>query len=119
MGLPLYLPHWIVDGQRTSSQFDAWRAASQLGIKPHFHFYEEQYDEMDWTKEPNETWDQLCYERCMTLRNRYKKLSLFYSAGRDSHHILRCFYHFNIPIDELVLVDFQTKPERQYQIINY
>ena len=119
MESPLYLPHWIINGQRTSSQFDAWRAAAQLGTKPHFHFYEEQYDQMDWTIEPTETWDQLCYERCMALRNRYKKLSLFYSAGRDSHHILRCFYHFNIPIDELVLVDFQTNPDRQYQMINY
>ena len=90
----MYLPHWIVDGQRTSSQIDAWRAAYKLKTKPHFYFYEEAYDTLDWTKEPTETWDQLCYDRCIQLRQRYNKLSLFYSAGRDSHHVLRCFYHF-------------------------
>lgn len=116
-----YLPHWIVNGQRTSSQYDAWRYASSLGkdVKPEFYFYDEEYDKADWTNEPSETWDQLCYERCMSLRLRYKKLSLFYSAGRDSHHILRCFYHFNIPIDEIVLIDHPTNPERQHQMINY
>lgn len=116
-----YLPHWVVNGQRTSSQFDAWRYARSLGpeVKPHFHFFEEQYDEIDWTKEPTETWDEICYERCITLRQRYNKLSLFYSAGRDSHHILKCFYYWKIPLDEIILIDYTTNPERQFQLINY
>lgn len=113
----MYLPHWIVDGQRTSSQIDAWRAAHKLNTKPHFYFYEEAYDQLDWTVEPAETWDQLCYDRCTQLRQRYKKLSLFYSAGRDSHHVLRCFYHFNIPLDELVLLNLRTNPMRQDELI--
>lgn len=112
-----YLPHWVVEGQRTSSQFDAWRAADKLGIMPHFYFYETQYDQLDWTKEPTEHWDELCYERCVTLRQRYNKLSLFYSAGRDSHHILRCFYYFKIPLDEIVLLNLKTNPVRQDQLI--
>jgi len=112
-----YLPHWIVQGQRTSSQFDAWRAANKLGIMPQFYFYDTEYDALDWTKEPEESWDELCYERCITLRQRYKKLSLFYSAGRDSHHILRCFYHFNIPLDEIILLNVKTNPIRQDELI--
>jgi hypothetical protein len=117
----MFSPHWVINGQRTSSQFDAWRYAYSLGpeVKPHFYFYEEQYDAMDWTTEPTETWDQLCYDRCMALRQRYKKLSLFYSAGRDSHHILRCFYHFKIPLDEIILIDYATNPDRRHQLINY
>jgi len=113
----MYLPHWIVDEQRTSSQIDAWRYAHKAGIKPHFYFYEEEYDKLDWTKEPTETWDQLCYARCVQLRQRYKKLSLFYSAGRDSHHIIRCFYHFGIPLDEIVLLNLQTNNIRQDELI--
>lgn len=112
-----YLPHWTVNGERTSSQFDAWRAATRLGTKPKFYFYEAQYDTLDWTKEPVETWDELCYERCMTLRQRYNKLSLFYSAGRDSHHILKCFYHFAIPLDEIVLLNLKTNHMRQDELI--
>lgn len=112
-----YLPHWIVNGERTSSQFDAWRAANKLGIMPSFYFYEEQYDKLDWTKEPTESWDEICYERCITLRQKYKKLSLFYSAGRDSHHILRCFYYFSIPLDEIVLLNLKTNHMRQDELI--
>lgn len=112
-----YLPHWVVNGERTSSQFDAWRAANKLGIMPSFYFYEEQYDKLDWTKEPTESWDEICYERCITLRQKYKKLSLFYSAGRDSHHILKCFYYFNIPLDEIVLLNLKTNQMRQDELI--
>ena len=114
-----YLPHWVVNGQRTSSQFDAWRAAKELNIKPDFYFYDTEYSALDWTKEPTESWDELCYERCVTLRQRYTKLSLFYSAGRDSHHILKCFYYFNIPLDEIVLLNLKTNPIRQDELIRF
>lgn len=113
------LPHWTVNGKKITSQFDAWRTASELNTYPKFYFYEEEYDKLDWTKEPEETWDQLCYERCLSLRLKYKKLSLFYSAGRDSHHILRCFIRFNIPLDELILVDYTVNPERVQQLEDY
>ena len=112
-----YLPHWTVNGERTSSQFDAWRAATAAGVKPKFYFYEAEYDTVDWTKEPKETWDELCYERCINLRQKYKKISLFYSAGRDSHHILKCFYHFDIPLDEIVLLNLTTNHMRQDELI--
>lgn len=115
----MYLPHWIIDGQRTSSQIDAWRYAHKLGTKPDFYFYDDEYSKLDWTKEPTESWDQMCYNRCLQLRQTYKKLSLFYSAGRDSHHVIRCFYHFNIPLDEIVLLNLQTNQVRQDELIRY
>lgn len=113
----MYLPHWIVNGQRTSSQIDAWRAARGTGKNPYFYFYDEEYDTLDWTKEPTESWEQLCLERCLQLRQRYNKLSLFYSAGRDSHHILRCFYYFKIPLDEILLLNLKTNHIRQDELI--
>jgi len=113
------LPHWTVNGQQTSSQFDAWREAKRINTIPEFYFYNDEYDALDWTTEPSESWYQLCYERCISLRQRYKKLSLFYSAGRDSHHILRCFAHFKIPLDQLVLVNWEANPVRRAEMLNY
>ena len=113
------LPHWVVNGVKTSSQIDAWRTAVQANTVPSFYFYEEEYDKLDWTQEPTDTWDQMCLDRCMQLRTTYKKLSLFYSAGRDSHHVLRCFYHFNIPLDEIVLLNLKTSPIRQDELIRF
>lgn len=112
-------PHWVVGQERISSQFNAWKTAANLNTVPHFYFYEQEYDQLDWTREPSSTWDQLCYDRCMQLRLKYKKLSLFYSAGRDSHHILRCFNNFKIPLDEIVLINHLTLPTRQYELNNY
>lgn len=113
----MYLPHWIVNGQRTSSQIDAWRAARGTGKNPYFYFYDDEYDKLDWTTEPTESWEQLCLERCTQLRQQYNKLSLFYSAGRDSHHILRCFFHFKIPLDEILLLNLKTNHIRQDELI--
>lgn len=112
-------PHWVVGQEQISSQFNAWKIAANLNTVPHFYFYEKEYDRLDWTKEPTDTWDQLCYDRCMQLRLKYKKLSLFYSAGRDSHHILRCFDNFKIPLDEIVLLNTHMLPARQYELHNY
>ena len=38
-----FSPHWVINGQRTSSQFDAWRYARSLSseLMPHFYFFEE------------------------------------------------------------------------------
>jgi hypothetical protein len=100
----IQLPHWQVNGEKFNSQFLAWRTASEKNTKPSFYFYDEEYDKLNWTQEPNESWDDICYERCFVLRERYKKLTLMYSAGRDSHHLLRCFIKFKIPLDELILI---------------
>jgi hypothetical protein len=117
----MQFPHWVVNGQKVTSQFNAWKLAVEQNTVPHFYFYEDEYDTLDWTQEPTASWEQLCYDRCMQLRLRYKKLGLFYSAGRDSHHILRCFYNFNIPLDEIILMNIPAHvlPDRHHELVNY
>jgi hypothetical protein len=112
-------PHWVVGSQKIYNQLQAWKLAKSISTVPSFYFYEKEYDSMDWTKEPVESWEDLCRERCLELRNKYKKLSLFYSAGRDSHHILRCFAKFNIHLDELIVMDHTLNQLRRQEYINY
>lgn len=81
-----------------------------------YNFFEEVYDTLDWTKEPTQTWEELCYKKCVLLRQKYKKLSLFYSAGRDSHHVLRCFIAAGIQLDELILLDNVLLPKRRGEL---
>ena len=106
------LPHWIVDGQPYYSQFAAWQAVKKTGDVGRFYFNEYIYDQYDWSQDPKDSWDMLVRARCLQLRHKYKNLKLFYSAGRDSHHILRAFAENNIPIDELVLTYFPLNPIR-------
>ena len=108
-----YLPHWIVNGERTSSQFDAWRAASKLGTMPHFYFYETEFDALDWTKEPTETWDQLLDRRAQQIAAKGKPIVLNFSGGTDSYTIYKVFERNNIHIDEIIIrVGFKNPTDR-------
>jgi hypothetical protein len=111
-------PHWQVGEFTTSSQVVAWRESARTKQPIHFYFYEDEFNKLDWTKEPSESWDTLCIKRCILLRQKYKKLSLFYSAGRDSHHILRIFAETGIPLDEIVLIQYPGIADRTDQLNN-
>lgn len=100
-------PYWTVDGRRFYNQFETWLAiGSGDPSRAHFNFFDEVYERLDWTKQPSESWDSLVHKRCLQLRLKYSHLCLLYSGGRDSHHILRSFAKFKIPIDEIIINDF-------------
>jgi hypothetical protein len=105
-------PHWVVGENRFYNQIEAWAEIIKSKQTYRFYFYENEYDRHDWTKEPTDSWDTLVHARCLQLRQQYKALKLFYSAGRDSNHILRSFVKHKIPIDELILMDFSENPIR-------
>lgn len=111
-------PHWVVGDHRYTNQFQTWLAIQNTDQPARFNLYENEFDHCDWSKEPAETWDQLLHARCLQLRQKYRNLKLLYSGGRDSHCILRAFVKHNIPIDELLIVDYSLNPVRsnEYKI---
>lgn len=112
-------PYYQVGDQRIYNQYLAWREILTSGREFRFVCYEQEYDRLDWTKEPTQSWDEICRNKCDMLRQRYRKLSLFYSAGRDSHHILTCFDRFNIPLDQLILIEPPLQPTKYFEFQNY
>lgn len=115
-----YAPHWLIGDKKIYNQWEATRTAfKQGGPAYRYVFLEEQYDTLDWTKEPDETWEELCLLQALRLRNKYKKLKLFFSAGRDSGHIWRVFEQNNIPIDEIIVGYSPYHPQRRYEFENF
>lgn len=106
------IPHWVVGDQHYTNQFQTWQAIANTGLPARFYLYEEAFDQLDWTTNPKESWDELLRIRCIQLRQKYKNLKLLYSGGRDSHCILRAFVKNQIPIDELLIVDYSRNPVR-------
>jgi hypothetical protein len=106
------LPHWVVGDQTYNNQFQTWLAMAETNLPGRFNLYEEEFDQFDWSKEPAESWDQLLRARCLQLRHKYRNLKILYSGGRDSHCMLRAFIKNNIPIDELLIVDYSLNPVR-------
>lgn len=114
-----YTPHWIVGEERIYNQLEAWQKIISSKKAFRFYFHETEYDQHNWTVEPGDPWDNLVKARCLQLRQRYNTLKLFYSAGRDSDHILQSFIKHNIPVDELVLIHWPRNPLRNFEYHNY
>ena len=113
------IPHWVVGDQRYTSQIQAWYEVARTGTPGRFCLYEDAFDQLDWTKNPTESWDELLRIRCLQLRHQYKNLKLLYSGGRDSYCILRAFIKNQIPVDELLLCNYSRNPVRSLEFKNW
>lgn len=70
----------------------------------YFHWYEQEMSRLDWSKEPEESYYELCKQRAQELRDTYDYVRLWYSGGADSHSALTSFVDNNIHIDEIIIL---------------
>lgn len=96
-----------VDQACTYRTLDAWQMIVSGAKHWRLNMFESTYGQYNWTVEPDQSYDSLVRLRIQTLREKYKKIRLWYSAGRDSHFILKAFVDQGVAIDELVYVDWQ------------
>lgn len=57
--------------------------------------------------------------RALSLRQKYKKLKLFFSGGSDSLNILQTFIKNNIPLDEIIVRWSDAARNKNFYIPNY
>ena len=67
-------------------------------------FKDNSFEDLDWTKEPNESFEDLCRERALQIRDSHKHITLSFSGGSDSNHILEIFLKYDIKIDQIVVI---------------
>lgn len=72
--------------------------------KCYFYYYDKEFRQYDWTKEPSCSLEELYQKRAEQLRAEYEYLVLCYSGGIDSTKVLEIFYYNNIPIDEIIMI---------------
>jgi hypothetical protein len=95
---------YTVNGKFYHSKIAAIHAAGGTqNVK--VYFLDNEWAHVDWTKEPELSWQQLMDLRCHQLRQKYKTLSLFFSGGYDSLTILNAFIRNKLPIEELIIWD--------------
>jgi len=68
-----------------------------------FHCMDQANDQLDWTIEPELSFESLMDSHAIHLRNKYERLILNWSGGTDSHTIYNVFKRNNIHIDEIVI----------------
>lgn len=92
-----------VDGRFYDGKVQALQAANGDINCVKLYFLDQEWSTVDWTSPPTESWQELVDRRCHQLRNRYRRLTLFFSGGYDSITILNGFIRNNISLDELIV----------------
>jgi hypothetical protein len=112
--------YWKVGNKAFYSKLLAIDDAHVSNKKLEFCFYDRWLSDnmsMDITNAMD--WDSVLLDRAMEIRDKWDHVRLWYSGGRDSHLILQTFIKHNIPIDELVVIDFNYAAAEYRYIYDY
>lgn len=91
-----------VDGVSYNNVYVARIEAHKRKARIIFDYYEDEFDKVDWKKEPEESMEVLMDRRATQLRLKYDKLIFFYSGGYDSHTIYNVLNRNKVRIDEFI-----------------
>ena len=82
---------WQVDGEFFVNKVKAMEKANWDASKVTFYFRDHALSDVDFSREPEQSWEQILAESCQNLRLRARHLCLWFSGGSDSLTILRTF----------------------------
>jgi hypothetical protein len=94
--------YYQVGNQYYLNKTEAVYNASKNKQTAEWHFHEDIFSKLDWSKRPTGTLQDLYLERARQLRDKYDYLILLFSGGMDSWTALDTFLSNNIHIDEIV-----------------
>jgi hypothetical protein len=69
---------------------------------------ENTWDRVDFSKEPKQSWQDLCIQRARQIREEYSIVCLWYSGGWDSSGIIKAFIDADCLIDEIGVLDWSS-----------
>jgi len=111
------LGFYLCDGKEFGSKIQACLHSVNVGKPVKWIFLNSFFDLVDWTKEPQETLDQLYDRRAREIREKYDYVILSYSGGADSHNILMSFIRQQLLIDEII-VNTMTKGNSRFTVVD-
>ena len=95
--------YYKVADRTTFSKLQAIEWAQIDKVLPEWHFNDEIYATVDWTKEPDTDIWELYKQRARQIRAAYDYVVLFYSGGSDSHNVLDAWIAAGCKIDEIAV----------------
>lgn len=105
--------YYKVGDRKTYSKVEAIELQQLTGIHPYWYFNDAEFTSYNWTVEPSESLAELYARRAWQLRNDYDYLVLWYSGGADSGNILQTFIDNNIPLDEVLTINYHSLDPRE------
>jgi hypothetical protein len=103
------MPHWRTDHNKFYNPIAmfAYAAENTPNIRPIFDVFDSEFTKVDWTKEPEESFQTLLEKRAIQLREKYDYLVLSFSGGSDSLTIYNVFKKLKLRLDE-ILISYHT-----------
>lgn len=90
-----------VGNQTFINRYLAVKHALDTNQEMRFNMHESAFDRVDWSREPDQTWDQLLDIRAQQIAAKNKPIVLNFTGGTDSYTIFKVFERNNIHIDIL------------------
>jgi hypothetical protein len=103
---------------KTYSKLQAIEEMQRTGVHLKWHFNQEQYSKYDWTKEPNESLDELYRQRAQQIRDNYDYVVIWYSGGPDSWCVLDSFLKNGIKVDEIGQIHSYEADQNRHSVFN-
>ena len=94
--------YYNVGDQKFGNKYDAVMYAQRTDQDVTWHFFDEVFDKVDWTVEPELSLNELYRIRAQQIRDTYDYLIVFCSGGADSNNVIRTFLNNNIHVDEVM-----------------
>jgi len=95
--------YYSEDGKKFSNRIEAIRYSLSSGKKIYCYYYDDVYDKLDWTIEPEGSLDFHYKQQAQKIRDEFDYVILCYSGGLDSTNILETFHYNNIKLDKIVV----------------
>lgn len=93
--------YYSVGLQVFNNKVDALIESKKSGNPAKWIFNNETFDKFDWSTPTDVSLKEVYRRRALQLREKYDYIVLHYSAGSDSHNVLKAFLENNIRLDEI------------------
>jgi hypothetical protein len=90
---------WRVGNTMYSNKWHAIMAYMNQPNDYGLYYYDHEWDQANWSHEPETTLKDLEIDHCKFLRNKYNMIALAYSGGSDSNTVLHRFIDAGVHID--------------------
>jgi hypothetical protein len=95
--------YYQVGSNYFTNKSEALAVASSSGVKPQWNFFNDVWDQQDWTGDVEEDLYDLYQSRARQLREKYDYICLAFSGGSDSTTMLDAFIDSGSHIDEIMV----------------
>jgi hypothetical protein len=96
------------------NKFQAANEAYKTNQSLKFNLFETAFDQADWSKEPELSWNELLDIRAQQIASKKLPIVLSFSGGTDSYTIYKVFERNNIHIDAIFLRQRAEESEQSY-----